>query len=234
MQNSQKPWRIQVQGQIYEADLEELRQWIVEGSVLPSDNVRRGDLRWLPAEKVPALYDFFSADDIDPAAASAISAGDFPSESEISDPQAFSIARNDSDERQTAENSAANGDGVEKDANFCCWHETSPTEYACDICENFFCKKCPKSFGGSVKLCPLCGSMCRKIGEAVDLQKVIGSIRKPYTQTDEADAENRFPKPDSQQIPGFWKSLASSSRYYKNLPRPSLVSCFFSRPDKEP
>ncbi|HXG84992.1 MAG TPA: hypothetical protein VNI84_13310 [Pyrinomonadaceae bacterium] len=237
MQKTQKPWQVQVQGQVYEADLEELRQWIVEGSVVPSDNVRRGDLRWLTAEKVPAIYDFFIADDIDRAASPAISGDDLSLALKLSDGQAFSIVRNDSDEpsgvfsgeRQFAGGGIiAIGGGIERDANFCYRHENSPTEYACDICENFFCKTCPKSFGGSVKLCPLCGSMCRKIDEAVDFRKAVGAIHKPYTQTDETDAENQFPTQNRPQIPGFWKSLGDASRYYKNLLRQSLVDRFFS------
>lgn len=245
MQNSRKPWQVQVQGQIYEAELEELRQWIIEGSVASSDNVRRGDLRWLPAEKVPALYNCFTSTAALRRASPAIFAGDFPPAVKLSDRPAFSITQTDADtpsvvfsgvhtgEREFVDTAAANAGAVEKDANFCYWHETSPTEYACDICENFFCKTCPKSFGGSVKLCPLCGSMCRKTDEAVDLQKVIGAIHKPYTQADETEAENQSPKQHSPQIPGFWKSLAGSSRYYKTLLRETPVSRFFSRPDKE-
>ena len=64
MQNIQKTWQIEVQGQIYEADLEELKQWITEGSVLHSDKERSGSLRWLPAEKVPALADVDMGGDI--------------------------------------------------------------------------------------------------------------------------------------------------------------------------
>lgn len=49
-------WQVEVQGQIYVADFEELKQWIAEGAVLPSDRVKRGELRWLAAEKVPELH----------------------------------------------------------------------------------------------------------------------------------------------------------------------------------
>ncbi len=210
MQNSQKAWQVQVQGQIYEADLEELRQWITEGSVLPSDNIRRGDLRWLPAEKVPALYKFFGSE--------ALSAGD----SKPSGEEVHSITRSDSDDSSALSLERASGDSaaedgkiaVKPDENFCCRHTETPTAYACDICESFFCKSCPKSFGGSVKLCPLCGSLCREIGEPVKVQNLIGSIHKPYTQADESDSAE-----DSRsglKTPGFWKSLACSLKYYKN------------------
>lgn len=55
MQNSQKNWQVQVQGQIFDVELETLKQWIVEGSVSLADTARQGDVCWQPVEKVPAL-----------------------------------------------------------------------------------------------------------------------------------------------------------------------------------
>lgn len=222
MQNVQKSWQVQVQGQVYEAELEELKQWITEGAVLPSDNVRRGDLRWLRAEKVPSLCRFF---DFAPSDISAASPG---FTAEISDPETFSISPNVSidlgetalfaavESRFTADRSEADG---ERDESFCYWHKGAPTAYACDICENFFCKECPKSFGGTVKLCPLCGSLCRKRDESANQQNAVGAIHKPYIKPDDeiAAAENRLQNTNEPPIPGFGKTLLNSLKYYKSF-----------------
>lgn len=58
MENLQTNWQVETQGQIYEAEFEELKQWISEGAVIASDKVKRGNLRWLPVEKVPELFEF--------------------------------------------------------------------------------------------------------------------------------------------------------------------------------
>lgn len=223
MEKSQRIWQVQVQGQIYEAELEELKQWIVEGSVAASDNVRRGDLRWLPAEKVPALLDFFGADKT-VAGSSGAAVGDFPAQASLFEitqtapPDAPAFA--DSSSIETFANSAADDssrdgqtDGDKPDKDFCLRHKETPTKYACDICENYFCKDCPKSFGGSVKLCPLCGSLCRETSEAVNAQNQIGAIRKPYSQADEAKPTKEN---SGAQISGARKSLLGSLKHYKD------------------
>jgi hypothetical protein len=48
-------WRVQVDDRIYEADLNELIEWIREGAVSSNDLVQKGGLRWLSAGKVPEL-----------------------------------------------------------------------------------------------------------------------------------------------------------------------------------
>ena len=45
--NSHNTWQVFAQDRIFEAEYEELIQWIKEGAVLPEDKVRRGNLRWL-------------------------------------------------------------------------------------------------------------------------------------------------------------------------------------------
>jgi hypothetical protein len=62
--NPNEIWQVDVNGQIYEASFAELTEWINEGSLLPGDRVRRGNLRWLDAIKVPALYGFFNAKEL--------------------------------------------------------------------------------------------------------------------------------------------------------------------------
>ena len=221
MENALKNWQVQVQGQIYEAELEELKQWIVEGSVLPTDNVRRGDLRWLPAEKVPALFKFFDSENV---AASVSSADNLRAQAFVGDTispapsEAPVSSASASNHNFTTVEAASGAFAAEAPAapqankEFCYWHEETPTAYACDICENFFCKDCPKSFGGSVKLCPLCGSLCRGISEAVNVKNQVGAIHKPYSQVDESACE----KENGSPISGFRESLFCTLKHYKN------------------
>ncbi len=45
MQGTQNNWQVKAQGKIYEAEYEELKQWIAEGAILLSNQVKRGNLR---------------------------------------------------------------------------------------------------------------------------------------------------------------------------------------------
>src|SRR6188508_452236 len=58
---SKEIWQIEVGGQIYEAPFAELPDWIGEGSLHPDDKVRKGNLRWIEAKRVPLLVPFFNA-----------------------------------------------------------------------------------------------------------------------------------------------------------------------------
>jgi hypothetical protein len=39
-------WRVSTSDGVFETDLETLRGWITEGSVLPTDKVSKGNLSW--------------------------------------------------------------------------------------------------------------------------------------------------------------------------------------------
>jgi hypothetical protein len=45
----------------------------------------------------------------------------------------------------------------------CSMHPSSPAFFVCETCANVFCKLCPKSYGGTVRICPFCGAMCQRI-----------------------------------------------------------------------
>ena len=49
-------WQVDAGGQIYEASFEEMAQWIFEGSILPQDMVKRGNLRWIEAASGRAAH----------------------------------------------------------------------------------------------------------------------------------------------------------------------------------
>jgi uncharacterized RDD family membrane protein YckC len=52
-------WRVVVQGQTYETNPEELRQWVREGRVLPTDQVFQPGLGWSVAAQIPELQGWF-------------------------------------------------------------------------------------------------------------------------------------------------------------------------------
>ena len=184
MQSLNKEWLVEAQGVVYEADLDELKQWISEAAVLPSDRVRRGSLRWIPVKNVPELRDFIKealevpvevptiGDEL-----AALMNSNFDSEPEKSEPNILAV------EQQA---------GSPPDR--CHFHADREITFVCDVCEHSFCKTCPKSFGGSIKLCPLCDALCRAVTERVNKYRSVGALHKPYSEADEADENARNQK----------------------------------------
>ncbi len=197
MRNSKINWQVETQGQIYEANFEELKQWIVEGAVLSSDKVKRGDLRWLTVEKVPELYKYFKSDDFVFAT------------SEIFD------ARSGAESAKTVQPLSAPEDSTEEAVweiggeKVCYLHKDAEAVYACVICKKMLCKICPNSYGGKVKICPLCGSLCRPVDERLDECKSIGAINKPYYKTDESLNDSESSNYTGFRLTDFIKSFFS-------------------------
>src|SRR5205823_6752934 len=63
MENAQEFWQLEANGKIFDTNLSEISTWIGEGAVLRQDKVRKGNLRWIEAGKVPGLMAFFNAFD---------------------------------------------------------------------------------------------------------------------------------------------------------------------------
>ena len=168
-QPTNEKWQVEVSGQIYDATFAELGDWIGEGALQPEDRVRKGNLRWIKAGKVPGLIRFFNAkargeampvvvtttDAVESAEAGSRSVNYPPS----ADP---AIAPDTTTDPLPA---VAAIPAASYDPNHCAVHADVPSSYLCDGCLNGFCKSCPKSYGGTVKLCPTCGSMCRPVEE---------------------------------------------------------------------
>src|SRR5262245_4097916 len=55
-------WRVSTYEGVFETDLDTLRQWIVEGCVLPTDKVSKGTLNWIEAGRVPKLKGAFNGE----------------------------------------------------------------------------------------------------------------------------------------------------------------------------
>jgi hypothetical protein len=48
-------WQIEVADRIYEAEVEELIEWIKEGAVQPDDKIRKGNLRGQSPRTLPVF-----------------------------------------------------------------------------------------------------------------------------------------------------------------------------------
>lgn len=60
-------WRVSTVEGVFETDLETLKQWIVEGCVLPTDKVSKGNLSWIEAGRIPKLKGAFNGEVTAPA-----------------------------------------------------------------------------------------------------------------------------------------------------------------------
>lgn len=66
-------WRVSTVEGVFETDLETLKQWIVEGCVLPTDKVSKGNLSWIEAGRIPKLKGAFNGEVTAPATVAASS-----------------------------------------------------------------------------------------------------------------------------------------------------------------
>ncbi len=145
-------WQVEAGGNIYDTSFDEMKLWIAEGSLLRIDRVRKGNLRWIEAGKVPTLLEFFNAKD----AAEPIAPTITTSKTEV-----LGVS-------ETA-NTFVNAPPPVKPegGELCAVHTDAPAAFLCDTCANFFCKACPSSYGSSVKICPFCGAMCSPVERVV-------------------------------------------------------------------
>lgn len=185
-------WQVDAGGEIYEAEFGELAQWIFEDALLPQDKVRRGNLRWIEARKVPILSGYFkdrengaAPPDFSALKAANEIAGEHEQLSATSErsfagsPVDRLIAEGNENRLANDNVSAAKSPGAKnvfassdsalkinknsEQSRFCGVHADSAAEYVCTTCESAFCRECPTSYGGSVKICPFCGAMCQTI-----------------------------------------------------------------------
>lgn len=132
MENTNELWQAEVNGQVYEASFDDLAQWIQEGALQPQDKVRRGNLRWIEANKVPALFGYFNA---------------------------MTLGVNQT-AVQTINAASGQADFTKLEGINCVLHNEIEAKFYCETCINYFCHDCPKTAGGLSNCCPLCGAIC--------------------------------------------------------------------------
>lgn len=169
-ENQNEIWQVEVGGQIYEAALAELPEWIGEGSLQPEDKVRKGNLRWIEARKVPALVPFFNA---------RAKGEPMPFVKTVSEPEPAVEAEVHVPSVHSAPNIAP-APSVQTESpkklkhplpNECINHSGASVAWICSACDTSFCKACPRSYGGNVRICPECGAMCRSVNEVAEISK---------------------------------------------------------------
>lgn len=228
--SSTEIWQIDVNGQIYEAPFNEMAQWIAEGSLLRGDKVRRGSLRWIEAGRVPTLITFFNAKDsgnpILPVVSTTIEepqdasfhspVENFPAAAAT--PEPFTPTQGFSNETLfKAPQSvlpppppAFDSPGVD----VCVIHADAPAAYLCETCGSSLCKACPNSYGGSVKICPFCGAMCK------NLEKL--------QQTREEEARYEFALSEGFGIADFGRALTYPFKFKASLIIGAIMFALFS------
>ncbi len=175
--NQNEIWQISVNEVLYETSFEELTQWITEGALMPQDKVRRGNLRWIEAGKVPLLHGFFNAKELGatPPVITTTIAREPGSPtaylSQITDPVEF-------------ENQVSSINNLEQllQIRFCIIHSHLEAHYFCPTCSNTFCAECPKSIGGGFKNCPMCGALCESIVEVKNELQAVQKIEIALTE----------------------------------------------------
>ncbi|MGD9589603.1 MAG: hypothetical protein AB7Q37_14425 [Pyrinomonadaceae bacterium] len=165
-------WEIEVSGQLYTATLDELPVWIDEGSLQPEDKVRKGNLRWIEARKVPLLIPFFNArargERIVPVQTTTIA--EPPAESEpapetIEGPHDAPAAIVSTTFEPIVETIAPMPDheaaGPPLDA--CSRHADREAVFNCTQCRADLCKTCAVPGPEDNRICPACGARCLPI-----------------------------------------------------------------------
>jgi hypothetical protein len=172
-QTAQEIWQTEVNGVIYEAPFEELTQWIAEGALQPQDKIRRGNLRWIEAGKVPLLYGFFNAKALGTSPPTVVPPPSFQPEITFNSEANFAPSL---DPEQLTEDKP------------CILHPFLPALFFCPTCSNLFCAECPKSIGGGYKNCPMCGARCESIAkvkkEIKEAQKIETALNEGFTVLD--------------------------------------------------
>jgi hypothetical protein len=152
-------WHVEANGQVFETNFAEMIACIGEGSLLRQDKVRKGNLRWIEAGKVPALIAVFNArDNGEPLPGPVVTTTTL-------DPAVVdqNVAANPSNPFPSQLSADVMPAVQAPAAAVCTIHPDLEAAYACDTCLSQFCKSCPKSFGGTVKICPMCGAMCTSL-----------------------------------------------------------------------
>jgi hypothetical protein len=184
MENPNEIWQVDVNGEIYDANFSELSNWVLESSVLPTDKVRRGNLRWLEAGKVPGLQEFFNAKSEGSQVTNiSVTSNEIDSNpiqnfennkiGEIQGNQTFfteEIIESNETGPELNSNLQTEFNSDENSTDICSIHKETPSFYICEVCSHYFCKACPNSYGAEVKTCPYCGGMCKRKTDFIEIK----------------------------------------------------------------
>ncbi|MBK6751352.1 MAG: hypothetical protein IPG67_15485 [Acidobacteria bacterium] len=157
-ENTQETWQVEANGMVCDTNFAEMTSWIDNGMLGRTDKVRKGNLRWIEAGKVPSLISVFNAKDHGQPVAPVITAT-LLAPSQLAGNSTQNPINVESEISVPAQNHSTGAD-------VCAMHSDVPAAFVCDTCANRFCKVCPNSYGGTVKICPFCGAMCKPVAQA--------------------------------------------------------------------
>ncbi|HQX56298.1 MAG TPA: hypothetical protein PLP07_10235 [Pyrinomonadaceae bacterium] len=146
-EQAQEQWQIETEGQVRDTSFAELTSWIEGRTLQRGDRVRKGNLRWIEAGRVPSLVSVFNAVEHGQPVPPVISTTKL--EPTRLAPQ-NSVSRNIAAPQEVAE-------------RVCSVHADALADFVCGTCHSEFCRACPNLYGGTVKICPFCGAMCSPI-----------------------------------------------------------------------
>ncbi len=152
-------WRVSTPEGVFETDLETLKQWIVEGCVLPTDKVSKGNLSWIEAGRVPKLKRAFEGDTTAPEPKNISFETFVESNPAFKNPPSTPAPNWVEPETFVAP--------APSNTSACQNHPDAAPEYVCRMCRGVFCKACTK-FSVKVPLCPLCGDLCHEYRGVVE------------------------------------------------------------------
>jgi len=160
-------WRVSTYEGVFETDLETLKQWILEGAVLPTDKVSKGSLNWIDAGRVPKLRGAFNGEveTLQPAdvETSSENGGWQTPPAETQPPSTVDKTVDASPSNVTHVTSSSYREGL---AKVCYNHPGMAPKYVCRMCAEVFCDECPRLIGTSkIPVCPLCGDLCKSYSE---------------------------------------------------------------------
>lgn len=161
IEHTQEMWQVEAAGKVFDTNFAEMTVWIDQGALLRQDKVRKGNFRWIEAGKVPSLMAVFNAKDtgqpIPPVVTTTkIGPTTIPGDSSAN-------TANFSRSPVTASVFSAQVESTYSGEPMCSMHAETPAVFICETCANQFCKACPNSYGGTVKVCPYCGAMCKSL-----------------------------------------------------------------------
>ena len=135
LETNNEIWQVESGGDVVETSFDEMAAWIASGSLLRIDRVRKGDLRWIEAGKVPSLIEFFNAKDA-AAPADPVIITTNVERLGVSEPPASAGG-------QSVGVNPTFGTPSNTVAVVCAMHADATSAYVCDTCSNAFCRACP-------------------------------------------------------------------------------------------
>ncbi len=204
-QANNKLWEVEINNQIYQADEDTLKYWLIEGRVKPTDKVRRQDQDWVEITKIVKLQpsniksekSSTGLVELEKAQILTVIANNVKEDvKEGVKEDVKEKAEKDIEEEAVSRKVTIlepifyHEENWEKYLKIACQHHPElPPEVLCPECGAAFCKHCAKAshVGGSYNKaseCPLCGALCRSYLEIKEKLLALGEQKAEFGWAD--------------------------------------------------